>query len=81
MIAIGLAVLINRGTNILLPSVSQITNSITSVLQLALSMDYSIMLATEYHREKMRGKSKIPAMKSALSRSFTAISASSGNVS
>ncbi|MBR3152932.1 MAG: MMPL family transporter [Clostridia bacterium] len=77
LVAIGFAVIINRGTNILLPSVSQITNSITSVLQLALSMDYSIMLATEYHREKLRGKSKIPAMKSALSRSFTAISASS----
>ena len=77
LVAIGLAVIINRGTNILLPSVSQITNSITSVLQLALSMDYSIMLATEYHRERIRGKKKIEAMKSALSRSFTAISASS----
>lgn len=77
LIAIGLAVVINMGTNAFLPSVSQITNSITSVLQLALSMDYSIMLATEYHREKIRGKSKIPAMKAALSRSFTSISASS----
>ena len=77
LVAIGLAVIINRGTNIFLPSVSQITNSITSVLQLALSMDYSIMLATEYHRERIRGKKKIEAMKSALSRSFTAISASS----
>ena len=77
LVAIGLAVIINRGTNIILPSVSQITNSITSVLQLALSMDYSIMLATEYHRERIRGKKKIEAMKSALSRSFTTISASS----
>ena len=77
LVAIGLAVIINKGTNILLPSVSQITNSITAVLQLALSMDYSIMLATEYHRERIRGKNKIDAMKSALSRSFTAISSSS----
>ena len=77
LVAIGLAVAINMGTNFFLPSVSQITNSITSVLQLALSMDYSIMLATEYHREKIRGKDKINAMKAALSRSFTAISASS----
>ena len=75
--AIGLAVVINMGTNALLPSVSQITNSITSILQLALSMDYSIMLATEYHREKIRGKNKIEAMKAALSRSFTAIASSS----
>ena len=77
LVAIGLAVAINLGTNAFLPSVSQITNSITAVLQLALSMDYSIMLATEYHREKMRGKDKITAMKAALGRSFTAISASS----
>ena len=77
LVAIGLAVAINMGTNAFLPSVSQITNSITAVLQLALSMDYSIMLATEYHREKMRGKDKITAMKAALGRSFTAISASS----
>lgn len=77
LVAIGLAVIINKGTNIMFPSVSQITNSITAVLQLALSMDYSIMLATEYHRERIRGKDKIDAMKSALSRSFTAISSSS----
>ena len=77
LLAIGLAVAVNMGTNAFLPSVSQITNSITSVLQLALSMDYSIMLATEFHREKMRGKDKLSAMKSALGRSFTSISASS----
>ena len=77
LLAIGLAVAMNMGTNAFLPSVSQITNSITAVLQLALSMDYSIMLATEFHREKAKGKDKITAMKAALSRSFTAISASS----
>ncbi|MBQ3445540.1 MMPL family transporter [Candidatus Saccharibacteria bacterium] len=77
LVAIGLAIAINMGTNAFMPSVSQITNSITAVLQLALSMDYSIMLATEFHREKLRGKDKISAMKSALSRAFTAISASS----
>ncbi|MBQ9017939.1 MMPL family transporter [Candidatus Saccharibacteria bacterium] len=77
LISIGLAIAINMGTNAFLPSVSQVTNSITAVLQLALSMDYSIMLATEFHREKMRGKDKITAMKAALARSFTAISASS----
>ena len=75
--SIGLAVMLNMGTNAFLPSVSQVTNSITAVLQLALSMDYSIMLATEFHREKMKGKDKITAMKSALAKSFTAISASS----
>ena len=77
LLAIGFAVVMNMGTNAFLPSVSQITSSITAVLQLALSMDYSIMLATEFHREKAKGKDKVVAMKAALSRSFTAISASS----
>ena len=42
--AIGCAVLINTGTNAFMPSVSDITNSIAAILQLVLSMDYSIIL-------------------------------------
>ena len=38
--SIGIAVFINKGTNIIFPSVSNITDSITAILQLALSMDY-----------------------------------------
>ena len=44
LISIGIAVFINKGTNIIFPSVSNITDSITAILQLALSMDYSIIL-------------------------------------
>ena len=43
LISIGVAVFINKGTNIIFPSVSNITDSIVAILQLALSMDYSIM--------------------------------------
>ena len=52
MIVIGVAITINLGTNALLPSISFVTGSICAVMQLALAMDYSIMLLHRYIREK-----------------------------
>jgi len=77
LISIGIAVFINKGTNIFFPSVSNITNSIVAILQLALSMDYSIMLSNRYEQEKQTHKNKEDAMKEALFHSFSAISSSS----
>ena len=77
LISIGIAVFINKGTNIMFTSVSSITNSIVAILQLALSMDYSIMLSNRYKQEKLTHKNKIDAMKEALYQSFKAISSSS----
>lgn len=77
LIAIGMAVFINKGTNIMFDSVSSITNSIAAILQLALSMDYSIMLSNRYKQEKEKNKNKVEAMKEALYQSFSAISSSS----
>ncbi len=77
LISIGIAVFINKGTNIMFDSVSSITNSIVAILQLALSMDYSIMLSNRYKQEKLTHNNKIDAMKEALYHSFKAISSSS----
>ena len=77
LISIGIAVFINKGTNIMFGSVSSITNSIVAVLQLALSMDYSIMLSNRYKQEKKKHENKNDAMKEALYHSFKAISSSS----
>lgn len=77
LISIGIAVFINKGTNIMFDSVSSITNSIVAILQLALSMDYSIMLSNRYKQEKKTHKNKLDAMKEALYQSFTSISSSS----
>ena len=77
LISIGIAVFINKGTNIIFPYVSNITDSITAILQLALSMDYSIMLSNRYKQEREKEKDKIKAMKKALYDSFKAISSSS----
>lgn len=77
LISIGIAVFINKGTNIMFDSVSSITDSIVAILQLALSMDYSIMLSNRYKQEKLTHKNEIDAMKEALYHSFKAISSSS----
>lgn len=77
MFVILLAVLLNMGTNVIFNSVSNITNSIAAILQMALSMDYSIMLMNRYNQEKEKEEDKIKAMKKALIASFRSISSSS----
>lgn len=79
LFAILIAVVLNKGTNIIFPSVSHITDSISMVLQMALSMDYAIMLSSRYRQEKVSKDkpSKFLAMNRALRYSFGAISSSS----
>ncbi|MDO4996218.1 MAG: MMPL family transporter [Bacilli bacterium] len=77
LFTIGLAVFINKGTNIMFSSVSNITDSICAVLQMALSMDYSIMLMNRYTQEKNNTRDNKEAMKNALHNSFASISSSS----
>ena len=77
LFTIGLAVFINKGTNIMFGSVSNITDSICAVLQMALSMDYSIMLMNRYTQEKNNTRDNKEAMKNALQNAFASISSSS----
>ena len=77
LFSVGLAVFINKGTNIMFPSVSHITDSIVAVLQMALSMDYAIMLINRFNQEKEKTDNKVEAMKEALSKSFSSIASSS----
>jgi len=51
LFAIGVAVVLNIGTNALLPSVSITTNYIVAILQLVLSLDYAIVLSNRYRQE------------------------------
>lgn len=74
--ASGVAVLINRGTNIFFDNISYITNSIAAILQLALSVDYSIVLLHAYRREKESGKEPSKAMSAAIRHVLRPVSAS-----
>ncbi|MCM1181653.1 MAG: MMPL family transporter [Clostridium sp.] len=56
IVVIGIAIVINMGTNIIMGSVSSVTFSIAAILQLVLSMDYSIILINRYRQKKMQIK-------------------------
>ena len=71
-----LAIGLNYGSNIIFGSISFITFAICALLQLALSMDYSIILLDKYHHEE-KDKEKEEAMMIALKRTFNTISSSS----
>ena len=75
--ATGMAVAVNMGTNALLGSVSITTHSIAAVLQLALSMDYSIILMNRYRHELADAADKYKAMDISLRKAAPAILSSS----
>ncbi len=77
LVVIGVAVVINSGTNLIMGSVASITNSISAILQLVLSMDYSIILMNRYRQEKEQEPDSKQAMKNALTYSFSSVSSSS----
>ena len=78
LVSIGFSIIINMGTNIVFPSVSDMTLSIAAVLQLVLSIDYSVMLLHRYEQEKMLlvGRDNVQAMKNAIKNAFGSISSS-----
>lgn len=77
IVTIGAAVLINMGTNAFLDGVSEITYSIAAILQLVLSMDYSIILMNRYRQELDNNQNRQEAMKSAIVSAFSSIASSS----
>lgn len=66
---LGIAVLINMGTNYLLPDVSIISFAASSVLQLGITMDYAIFLLHTYREERQRYDSAL-AVERALPRTI-----------
>lgn len=76
LVVIGMAILINMGTNYFLGSISFISNSISSVLLIALAMDYSIVLVSRFREERDKTDDIYLAMKNALAGSLTTIIAS-----
>ena len=77
LIVMGVAILINKGTNIFLGEISFLTNSVSAVLQLAVSMDYSIFLIHAFTREKNRGLDQMTALTNAINEALNSIFASS----
>ena len=76
LMTFGLAALLNKGTNFFLGEISFVSNSVAVVLQLALAIDYAIILCHRYseEREHMDARS---AVITALSKAIPEISGSS----
>lgn len=77
LLCIGLAVLYNFGTNIFLGQISYITKAIAAVLQLGVTMDYSIFLYHRYEEERSNYDDNRDAMAASIVAAFTSLSGSS----
>ncbi|MEG2923135.1 MAG: MMPL family transporter [Oscillospiraceae bacterium] len=76
IIAIGVSILLNLGTNIFLKEVSFITQGVAPILQLAVSMDYAIFLLNAFQDYRESGVEIREAMRKAMVKSFSTVMAS-----
>lgn len=77
LVSIGYAVLYNMGTNLFLGKISYITKSIAAVLQLGVTMDYSIFLWHSYEDYLTKKDNRNEAMAAAINDTFSSIIGSS----
>lgn len=73
---LGIAIIINMGSNIILGEISFLSNAVGAVLQLACSMDYSIFLLHSFTQERAQGIEPEQAMANAWRSAFSSIFAS-----
>ena len=77
MMVMGVAVLLNKGTNIFLGTISFLTDNVAIILQLATSMDYSIFLLDAFMSWRDTGLSEEEAIVKAVEEAINSIFASS----
>ena len=73
LFTIGVAIMLNRGTNLIFGKISFVTNAAGSVLQLAVSMDYSIFLLHRFAENRAEGKEVRQAMVDAVKQSTSSV--------
>ena len=74
--AIGVAVIINMGTNVFSGEISFVTQSVSPIMQLAVSLDYAIFLLNSFSRHREEVPTSEEAMRLAIKESFSSIAAS-----
>ena len=78
LLGIGMAIVYNMGTNMVFGEISYITQALTAILQLGVTMDYSIFLLESYEANKVRyDGDKNRAMAHAISNTITSVVSSS----
>ncbi len=75
--SIGMMILLNLGSNILMGEISYITKALSAVLQLAVTMDYSIFLWHSYNEHREGAGDKKEAMENAIRDTLTSVLGSS----
>jgi predicted RND superfamily exporter protein len=77
ILSIAMMVLLNMGTNYFLGEISYITKALSAVLQLAVTMDYSIFLWNSYNEERGKTPDRNEAMANAVKNTLTSVVGSS----
>ena len=77
LLSIGMAIVYNLGTNIFMGQISYITQALTAVLQLGVTMDYSIFLWHSYKEKQEECEDKKDAMAEAIAATITSVVGSS----
>ncbi len=75
--SIGISILLNMGSNYFLGEISYITKALSAVLQLAVTMDYSIFLWHSYNEQRTRYSDHKEAMATAINETLIAVIGSS----
>lgn len=75
--SIGMMILLNLGTNYFMGEISYITKALSAVLQLAVTMDYSIFLWHSYNEQRTRCDDNKAAMAAAIKETLTSVVGSS----
>ena len=76
LMIMGIAIIINMGTNLMIGTISFITFSVAAILQLAVAMDYSVFLLDSFTKEREKGDDPVTAITNALHKSIPSILAS-----
>ena len=76
LVAIGVAVVLNMGSNVVFGQISFVTQSVSPIMQLAVSLDYAIFLLNSFERHRKEVPDPHEAMRMAIKESFSSIAAS-----
>ncbi|WP_242974636.1 efflux RND transporter permease subunit [Lacrimispora amygdalina] len=76
LMIMGIAIIINMGSNLAIGTISFITFSVASILQLAVAMDYSVFLLDSFTKEREKGDDPVTAITNALHKALPSILAS-----
>lgn len=77
LVSLGYAIVYNMGTNVMFGSISYITQCIAAILQLGVTMDFSVFLIDRFEEEKPKHATKAEAMESAIQYTFVSLLGSS----